>query len=490
MFCKYCGNELRENAGFCPKCGKKVHRHVAAAAFQAKQGDHASIFNLAARFPKDSQRYHAYLVLQYLVLAVAYVALFVAVKFTYEYIQFMINPFQMGPATSLESLYQLSNGLKLFAGILGLINLYVFVYLLIKAGILKYLLKLALGLLLSLTLYSLLAGLITPALVLAGVALALYANRKRWAYLQHYKRYMGYVMLPLAIYLACFVAFLVMVFTKGQYIFLDKLYVMLLVLLLLVLMGTPTFVTHYVFHNEQKRGIPFLQCYRLLITIPITVVFFILSCTTLIHAPLLSGDSIFHSFDFDADPGAVIPDVQAADVQAADMHASAVDTGNLGGSDVGMNHAAQTTIDSNPAFVPQAFPAIHGLADNGFAVDPHLMTTVMPNSGGTVLFQDVNGVTQMSLHDGQVFGVDNTPIGSYGHDYSLARTNFYDLNHQVIMSTDQNQFYYDTNGMPVGRLDKAGAMDVFTDNNGNQAYKMFDGTVFSGSTILGKIKLM
>lgn len=57
MFCKYCGNQLSDDAIFCPKCGKKVEREsvssAPSAAAEETQKPAASVENAAAQNPEN-----------------------------------------------------------------------------------------------------------------------------------------------------------------------------------------------------------------------------------------------------------------------------------------------------------------------------------------------------------------------------------------------------------------------------------------------------
>ena len=76
MFCKYCGNELSENANFCPKCGKVVAKEEVNGEFdffEEKQQGFAPANNPATEREKDDLSGQ---ILKFAILSIAFASTF------------------------------------------------------------------------------------------------------------------------------------------------------------------------------------------------------------------------------------------------------------------------------------------------------------------------------------------------------------------------------------------------------------------------------
>ncbi|MCR5030452.1 MAG: hypothetical protein K5982_03170 [Selenomonadaceae bacterium] len=249
--------------------------------------------NFERMFPTEDSRYTNFILFMYLTL---FPPVLVAALKVYE--------------RNFGQTIKESTALLLLFLMLGfaLFSLLVNVYLFIKSGTLRFVVKLVVGMVLG--------GLVTAIfgpLVIVLIPAAIIVNRKRIAVLKHY---ISFLLYPLAATLSTplciFLGLALMVGSHGRS-------GAGIGTLFMFAMGyiAPVCIFHEFLRREQKKGRPFYDTVRLLFAVPIV---FILCCTsllTLTHIGGLSDHSLF------GDPGVDYLDMSTA-------YASPTDFGGLG----------------------------------------------------------------------------------------------------------------------------------------------------------------
>lgn len=503
MFCRFCGTKLNDYAKFCPQCGKPVQSNEVK---EKPQGlgtvGNASIFNLCAQFPTEAQRYNAYRWLCIITVVIA--GIYQVLEAQYRASVWTSVPF-------FEPVPEPSVFLGIFsllAGIVGIVSIYVALYIWWKSGIVKYVCCMILGLIVSIIIYITL-GKIFTGLAIIGVIVSIIANYRRWHYLAHYKRYIAYTLGPVIIEV---IAIIVGMVSFVAALFVDSSLIMLALIAMFVVVVLPFATTLYILYAEEKRGTPFLQMCRLLFTVPITLVMLIFGLTMILPVHIFSGDALMGDFNFDANPDS-IPDVMAQDVpgnpdtplpptvthvDVAPVH-TVESTPDLGGTT--SPHVPDTTVkaDTIPGnsstdlqdtpFAPVGETLVGITTGQHFAADPNILTQTATEMGGSVALQDPSGASLVQLDNGKLLGPDHSVLGTYEHNLTLNRTDFFDASHRLLFSTDAQGNYYDANEFPMAQMLNSNGITTVVDMQQNVLYKSFNGTVFDGeNNIIGAIK--
>ena len=243
--------------------------------------------------------------------------------------------------------------------VLNIIFLYVYVYSLWKSGSLQYIFKICIGLLVS-SIIGLIFFPLAPLLIL----LAIYVNRKRWEFITHYKRFALYFVVPLVLTFVGLIAGLVMMFLgmsaghgSGASILGGG---SGFIIILFVYFFIPSLTMRYVYKNEKAKGTPYLMTTKLMIVVPVTIIFLILAFSTLIPHHTFSGDSVFDiNHDFISHSG-----VDGTPMDTAGMHASMDSTVAHTGMDTAGLH---TSIDTTVAHTGMDTAGLHTSMDSTVA---------------------------------------------------------------------------------------------------------------------------
>lgn len=399
----------------------------------------------------------------------------------------------------LEMLFYDVKVVSIIAMLASIVFLYVEIYILWKSGLIKYLIRLFVGMYISIVIYSNFVGLKFDNGLVFALLLAIYINRKRWEFLKNRKRYLLYgLVLGVLMFGFIYAGSLLMLLR-----FSIKTFMIASIFLLL-----PVLATKFILKREMEKGIPFFEVVRLLNIVPITAGFCLFSLSTLIPAHFFNGNDITNidsglSPDVDINTTGGSVDVLAEDSivnttgGSVDVLAEDSIVNTIGGSvDVSLHNSGNDLINVNSDALSDnistdIFKDAIGIGSPDFHVDPNILLKMSNSDESPIALMDSNGFQIMRLENGKIFGVDNNnSIGSYNFDKAVGRDIFYGREHNVLFSVDQNGQYFDANNMPLAKMDKLGAVDVIVKNDQSMVYKTLNGTIFDDKGhIVGSIKV-
>lgn len=331
-FCTKCGNEITPDQQFCGQCGTKINssssnlnagkiaheirsktekvtrvanektkellsdknvgevkRQITSNAEEAREkiSDFSQSiqssefsFDFLKMFPTSDSQYDAYIKFALINVVIGIVA-------------GNISVFNMTSYNPSELLTIMTLLIELIAFIF---TIYVLGYITIKAGILKYLGKIFLGLILMPFIWSI-GKILGPAgifvLFFVSVCFAIHTNYKRKAILKKYSRYILY---PIGI---IFMMIVFNIFTYYLYCNNSIVYgtVVSAFGFTLVFLIMRRFM-----RNEQAKGISFLDMQRLMFIVPFTAIFYIFSFLTIFHFFDVSPDNVLADTSVDINP--------------------------------------------------------------------------------------------------------------------------------------------------------------------------------------------
>lgn len=470
--------------------------------------------NYGGRFPTDHSRYTAFLVFMWVTTLLSSICLFVknyALTKAYS-LAFgtlrgdMVDGF--GYSRQMANLeneyYHFQSMADTAGGIYGLVALFsicVGIYILFKAGVLSYFLKLLLGIFISLSIalliFSALGKDFLRLFFPVFLALSIWANRKKWKFIRKYLRYIGiYVVIMIAGIFSWIVG--VVALGLGGLMQVPFLFTVSFVALLMGLFGPPLAI-HLFLRKEERKGMPFLESMRLLTVVLVTAIFFIVGIVGLISVPALSVHHVVDNFDwgqFDyglADTGTAAYDV-GPDVDSAGTPSISPDVDLPAGQDfLGNPSSGAVSPDSSlpqdtagtlsepmeadsssvvgaeplaesiaafpdmPSFMEASLPQFH---QAGFVMDPNSMVQYLPTDGQGIMFQTADGTASMTFKEGNILAADgNMPIGRYHYDITSNATMIEDPTGMPLGKVVGNQLY-DNNG--VLQVEMSPKNDVIT----------------------------
>lgn len=376
-----------------------------------------------------------------------------------------------------------SNVFTLIWCIYAFIGIYVNLYIIDKTGIFAMLLKLLVGLSVSLMISFfislLLAGgnplvliFTVPFMGLISLAVASVVNRKRWDYV---KKNFRYVALPVISGIINLSLKVLLCLNYGKILKINEIIILgnyfgdLLFILVIV----------YFYTLEEKRGVKFYNITYMMLSVPLTLMFLLFSWITIFMGHFFQ-DNIFLN-DGNADLAGT--DFNNADLPDADI---AFDNHFTDIQDTDFSGVS----DYSGVVFPNGFetPAITGLGafsagntlDFGgatinttidipeFHSNPYMLFTTHSNVGNFNI-ADANGMTQISVVDGNVYDATHTLVGGLKHDDVTGITTLNSNSNEVVMSWDQqNNIYAGTpeTGHLVGRVDKGVGANTLRDMSG------------------------
>lgn len=467
--------------------------------------------NYGGRFPTDHSRYKAFLIFMWAWTIVGTVCLLVqkyAVgKMTGLQVQvmgaagsmnlaqaFRLNQ-QMNIINSQLHHYQtMAGAASIFYGFFFFLTICVILYISLKSGVLSYLFKVLLGIFVSVFIGAYLGLKLSPIFFPITIAIALWANRKRWQFIRKYFRYVQIQVTVIVLSVFAELAGFIGLIAYGL-LRMPSLLTISFIGLLIGIFG-PTLAIHSFFKQEERRGMPFMEAYRLLTVVPVTAIFFIVGIVGLISIPGLSGHYLFDNFDW-SQLGHGIPDVSAASTTDFNVGTGAVDMGQhladaatvpgdtsaalnpapLSGSpnvSDGMLNSMDTGSTSDVAmgsiqgnmfvfpdissFMQTSLPQFH---DAGFIMDPDSMLQCLPDNGQGIMFQTMDGSSSMTLKDGKILGPDgNLPIGQYHYDAVSKATVIEDPTGMTLGKVIGNQLYDASGALQVEMSPKNDVVSV------------------------------
>lgn len=521
MFCRFCGTKLKDDARFCPNCGKAVKRaseiytqpkeknvshpvsqqkDTKREEYQAVTGQKPSIFNLCAQFPTDEKRYQAYIIFLCISFAISFIYSLLDLKQTIDSIG------SFGLPTESSALFTL---FAFATVVVSLVSIYIAVYLWWKTKIIPYVLKLLLGFIVSGIIFSIL-GEISGWLVFLCWIGTIIGNRACWQYLKPYKRYIWYIFMPVVL---SFVVALIIIFFMAMS--LDSLSRSFFLPVLIGIMGAavagiiglllPLIISIYIMKSEQKRGMPFLQVCRLLYTIPLTIFMLIFGISMLIPVPILSGKILLREFNFDANPEATTesvlkPDTNLSETDKQPANPIVEETASPSKEPAhDMTAASDTDKATAEHQIPPAKPMDIGVEETADTPLTDILKTLQcvvdanvvlhaANMAGNIVLRNTDGDVIMQLSGGKIQGTQGVLLGLYEENTTLQRIDFFTSAHQLVYSTDTEGVYYDANEFPIAKLIQEKGMELVVDTEHRLIYKVFNGTIFaSNGTIIGAI---
>lgn len=377
--------------------------------------------------------------------------------------------------------------------IYGLVNIYIALCILYKARIFAMLLKIFIGFSASVFLSFLIsmalvkdapamAVVSVPVIALISLALAGVANRKRWAYVKRNFRYVWIFVIGIVIDLILKITFIYMLHDElyRNEISRSEIWILARYLGNLLL----SIIVIYFYKLEEKKGERFYDVTYKLCAVPITLAFLMFSWITIFVGGLFH-DNVFlndGNVDFSGNDLAGT-DFNNADLPDADI---AFDNHFTGIQDTDFSGVS----DYSGVVFPNGFetPAITGLGvfsagntlDFGgatinttidipeFHSNPYMLFTTHSNVGNFNI-ADANGMTQISVVDGNVYDATHTLVGGLKHDDVTGITTLNSNSNEVVMSWDQqNNIYAGTpeTGHLVGRVDKGVGANTLRDMSG------------------------
>lgn len=259
---------------------------------QGISGFIAKLPNLEKLFPTEESRYNAYVKLLYFTLIV---------KFLSKVLEVVGKSLGRSQDPSIfTSLVVIVASLAVFAATIGL--LYVGLYITVKSGVLEYVLKLLLGLIVSSLICGFLSLILGPLAPIIAVIAAIFANRRRFAVIKKYKSYVYYSIGMIAISSICAIITIIGLFiagaTRGRSAF-EPVLILVALICGIGVFAAPIVIMHYALKKEMGKGTPFLQVIKLMNVMPLTLLFICFSSMTLTHLNYFSGDSVFGGVDGD-----------------------------------------------------------------------------------------------------------------------------------------------------------------------------------------------
>ena len=331
-FCTKCGNEITPDQQFCGQCGTKIHssssnlnaskiareirsktekvtrvanektkeilsdknveevkRQITSNAEEARKKFSAvsqSIqssefsFDFLKMFPTSDSQYDAYIKFALINVVIGIVA-------------GNISVFNMTSYDPSESLTVMTLLIEIVAFIFAI---YVLGYITIKAGILKYLGKIFLGLILMPFIWSI-GRILGPdgvgVLFFVSVCFAIHTNYKRKAILEKYSRYILYPM-GIILIMTVFNIFAYYLYYNNSIFYGTVVSASGFILVFLIM--------RRFMRNEQAKGISFLDMQRLMCIVPFTAIFYIFSFLTIFHFFDVSPDNVLADTGVDINP--------------------------------------------------------------------------------------------------------------------------------------------------------------------------------------------
>lgn len=466
--------------------------------------------NYGGRFPTDHSRYTAFLVFMWVTTLLSSICLFVknyALTKTYS-LAFgtlrgdMVDGF--GYSRQMANLeneyYHFQSMADTAGGIYGLVALFsicVGIYILFKSGVLSYLLKVGLGIFISVLIMLFFGMEFSRLFFPILIVISIWANHKKWKFIRKYLHYIGINVLIIVIGVLSWIAGVVGLIISG----LTHMPTLLTISFIALLMGIfgPPLAIHLFLRKEERKGMPFLESMRLLTVVPVTAIFFIVGLVGLISVPALSVHHVVDNFDwgqFDyglADTGTVAYDV-GPDVDSAGTPSISPDVDLPAGQDfLGNPSSGAVSPDSSlpqdtagslsepmeadsssvvgaeplaesiaafpdmPSFMEALLPQFH---QAGFVMDPNSMVQCLPTDGQGIMFQTADGTASMTFKEGNILAADgNMPIGRYHYDITSNATMIEDPTGMPLGKVVGNQLY-DNNG--VLQVEMSPKNDVIT----------------------------
>lgn len=466
--------------------------------------------NYGGRFPTDHSRYTAFLVFMWVTTILSSICLFVknyALTKTYS-LAFgtlrgdMVDGF--GYSRQMANLeneyYHFQSMADTAGGIYGLVALFsicVGIYILFKSGVLSYLLKVGLGIFISVLIMLFFGMEFSRLFFPILIVISIWANHKKWKFIRKYLHYIGINVLIIVIGVLSWIAGVVGLIISG----LTHMPTLLTISFIALLVGIfgPPLAIHLFLRKEERKGMPFLESMRLLTVVPVTAIFFIVGIVGLISVPALSVHHVVDNFDwgqFDyglADTGTAAYDV-GPDVDSAGMPSISPDVDLPAGQDfLGNPSSGAVSPDSSlpqdtagtlsdpmevdsssvvgaeplaesiaafpdmPSFMEASLPQFH---QAGFLMDPNSMVQYLPTDGQGIMFQTADGTASMTFKEGNILAADgNMPIGRYHYDITSNATMIEDPTGMPLGKVVGNQLY-DNNG--VLQVEMSPKNDVIT----------------------------
>lgn len=364
-----------------------------------------------------------------------------------------------------------------------LVGIYVNLYIFYKSKILIMLLKLIAGLVLSLMISLfisiLLAGdesikliFTVPFIGLVSLAVASVVNRKRWNYVKRNFRYVSLIVISGAINLSFKI---ILCLKYGRMLEIND------VIILGNFFGNLLFaaIVVYFYTLEEKRGVKFYDVSYMMMAVPLTLMFLLFSWISIFMGHFFQDNVFLNDGNVDL-AGTDFNNVDLPDADiAVDNHFTDIQDTDFSG-----------VSDYSGVVFPSGFeiPAITGLGafsagntlDFGgatinttidipeFHSNPYMLFTTHSNVGNFNI-ADANGMTQISVVDGNVYDATHTLVGGLKHDDVTGITTLNSNSNEVVMSWDQqNNIYAGTpeTGHLVGRVDKGVGANTLRDMSG------------------------
>lgn len=230
-----------------------------------------SLCNLEEKFPENRQRYDAMICLAQIGAAASIVSVLLLIPVL------RANDF-LSVVSSIMIIVLSIGGL--------LVALYINLYITIKSGVLLTLLKMFLGVLLSVIIMAVLSELIGRGIFLIGILAALYANRRRKYLLMKNKKYIWYIaQITIGIIFLNIMETIVpkmVIYDYLRYDYLSERDYLTIAAYILVIIVFACVVIR-IFKKERNAGTSFYEFQLKLAVIPFVMLFMLLSYLTLIN---------------------------------------------------------------------------------------------------------------------------------------------------------------------------------------------------------------
>ena len=279
-------------------------------------------FDLIKMFPTSDSQYDAYIKFMIMPIIISI---------------FTVNIYLLHEMTDIipDSIFVVSELLNV---VVSLFIIYVMGYIFVKAGIVKYLGKIFLGMLCTILISSFGGAISEDATVIflfLIICLSIYTNYKRKMFLTKYLRYIlyplgvGFVMgaLTLFAYYLYSINLMSGYYYGYHYLETPSISSLMFYVTLIVTLGPIVgfFAMRRFMRKEQIKGISFLAMNRLMFTVPATAIFYCFSFLTIFHFFDLSPDNVITDSTLDLEPTTIIDPNQPV-VASVDHESHLADT--------------------------------------------------------------------------------------------------------------------------------------------------------------------
>lgn len=496
-------------------------------------------FDLIRYFPTEKSRYSAYV--KFFVISLIFIAVFIGFDALLRYysgfiifpdgekihIQELINTHGkfLEPQIIKNSEFELminntifqiiSNIFYLGSLIIMLLIFYVSIYLFVKSGCLKFILKLLFMVFLSIILYFLSIR-IFPPIALVFPIIALIGLRKRRERLRQYKNYIKYSVYPqifliivsFTLFISHFILSLAYHSSNRAISNLNTIYEFLAIVTIISIFIVPLYFYRKLVIIEEKSGRPFLQMYKLSFTVQILYCLMIFSVINLLPGHFFNADSLIDDLSVDIDDNfniltpnnntAAFENIDTVYFTESDQTMDIIDN-NTEYTDNFYSNTTESSnaFDSSPNGIETlSFNSLNfnGISFNtpmhteAFQENPYTLFALNSPEHGTALdFCSNDGMPQLHITaDGQMLNSELSPIGKivYGDNGTMTMFN----NNNIEMASVDNHGFVKSGDYILGKVQNNGDLRTFTDFQNNESSYVQNGTIWANGKMVGQIK--